>query len=293
MKPATCTIVWLLLLQLATAQPVPTVTTDRSTILIGEPVTLTYTLNGAGSGTVVAWLLPDTLSGFEYLATDTGNLFRRIITLTAWDSGVWQAGPVALRYRAPGDRNWTEREFPAPLIHVQFDTTGTGMINSIKPIEEAEGPASFPWHYLLAAGGGLAALAGYLFYRRRRKPALVSSRESGLSPLEEFVQQLEELRKHDWADPAVQRRGLPELSVALRRYLQRCTGQPLLHQTTGDVAHTMQPLLERNLLLQLLQVLRMTDAVSYARYLPGARDSWQLLENTEQLARALHKNHFS
>ena len=93
--------------QQAFLQPLVQVTTNKSTVLIGEPIQVTIQAKFTGyvaPDKIVVW--PDSLAHFEIAATDTckrifsnGQLagFKQEFTLISFDSGYWHIPAVGIR----------------------------------------------------------------------------------------------------------------------------------------------------------------------------------------------------
>src|SRR5215831_8681803 len=194
---------WLLAMPvLIEAQVLAKASIDRDHILIGEPVKLSLDVR-LPLGEEVKWFLLDSIPHFEFL--DKGNLdtsedvdgkkMSQVLTITSFDSGHWQLPAFVLM---AGNKKYSTDTIGIDVSYSAFKPEED--YHDIKDIAEVARPAwlkYIPWII------GLATLiaAGLLFYLLKRlKKADVSEEVivSKLSPYEEAIQALQELRKKGW-----------------------------------------------------------------------------------------------
>lgn len=249
------------------AQPTPVITGEKDKILIGEPVKFTLELRAVDRNASVRWVFPDSFTHFEYISIDSSDLLKREITITSWDSGVWKLETI--RAIVPSNVNGqpTELLFPAKEITVAYDTTGSRIMNDVKPIIEA-GDANEHWiGYTIAAITVLSLLALIVLFRKwKTKEAVVFAEDPSVTPLDEFLKAVAGLQQQSWSTQQEQKQQFSILSFSVKRYLQRMIRKPVLQSTTDGVGTLIGHELSREQLLKLLQWLRLTDAVKFAKY---------------------------
>ncbi len=250
-----------------TAQPTPVITGEKDRMLIGEPVKFTLELRAVDRNASVRWILPDSLTHFEYIRIDSSDLLKREITITSWDSGVWELEPIKAIVPSNVNGQPIELLFPAKEITVAYDTTGSKIMNDVKPIIEA-GDANEQWiGYTIAAITLLSFLLLIALFRKwKTKEALVFEEDASVTPLDEFLKSIARLQQQSWSTQQEQKQQFSDLSFSVKRYLQRMIRKPVLQRTTDGVSTLIAHELSREQLLKLVQWLRLTDAVKFAKY---------------------------
>lgn len=148
------------------------------------------------------------------------------------------------------------------------------------------------WPYFVAAGGLMLALviAGLRWLRRRRRAAatFVPQAPPGPTPEEEFESAIERLLASGLLEQGLVREFYYEVSRAVRLYLERVHGLPLLESTSTEVAALLNPRLraahERDALVAWL---REGDLVKYARLDRLQAEALGYLETSRGLVRVL------
>jgi hypothetical protein len=264
---------------LCAAQVTPAARTSKQKILIGEPFILILELRAVDRNATVQWKLPDSLKHFEYISVDTSDLLERKITLTSFDSGLWKIENIMAVVPSNINNKPTIVKFPAPEMMVEYDTTGSQLLNDIKPIIEVEGGEKWIG-YAVVTAAILSLIALIILFRRWRKkqvPVAVVE-ESKYSPLEEFMQHINELKQNAWQSQMEQKRGFSDLSFAAKRYFERKMRQPFTKQTTDEMVMQLKPYLINDRLFAITQALLMGDAVKFAKYNPSAADCIKTVE---------------
>ena len=111
---------------------------------------------------------------------------------------------------------------------------------------------------------------------------------SKLSPLQEALQALEEVSRKNTGEPTAAKVFHTGINNILRWYLYRRAGVATMEKTSAEL---MLQLKQFNLsaadFTQLAQVLRMNDAVKFAKYQPSPQENGQAIETIKQSVQQL------
>jgi hypothetical protein len=276
--------------QWSSAQITPVVTSNKNSILIGEPFKLTFELKAIDPSSKVTWNFPDSIIHFEYLQFDSSNRLKQEITFTSWDSGQWKLQGVSVT--VPSNLNGKPQvlKFAPKEITVNYDTTGSGILNDIKPIIEVSGVEE-PWiaYSIIAAAILSLLLLIYLFKKWKAKTAAIVTPLSEEGAYEEFEKAIEELQQKKWNTQQEQKTGFTLLTTAVKRFLERNYRQPFSKYTTDETDYHLSPVVNRETAVQLTQVLRLADAVKFARYAAPQQECKNVLQQTKIIIQQIHE----
>lgn len=250
---------------------------DKNQVVIGEPITLTLEAY-IPLGQQVIWFPLDTIHHFEFLnkpAPDTvesieGKKITQVLTLTSFDSGQWEIPQLELKVLK---QSYYTDTLLIDIGFIPFDRDAD--YRDIKDIIEVSNPDTkyIPWVI-----GALVlisvALAAY-FLRKRRLVAEVTKKEiPRLSPYEEAMQSLSDLRKKGMPQNGQVKWYYTELNDILRVFVFRKLSFASMERTNEELILQLRQLnLSRDSFSQLAQALRMSDYVKFAKYQPGSEDN--------------------
>ena len=260
-----------------------TTTVDKNKILIGEPFHLTLKAFVAGGGNTFPNL--DTIPHFEILSKgkidsqqNNGTLIlNQVITLTAWDSGQWTIPAYALKGSAPS----------APLlINVLFTPLDTTQeYHDVRDIMDGAKPERTQWYWYLVGALLLLGLFALLFPGRKPKKPPVFTPDNDI--YQESLKRLHSLQENSAASG---RETYSELTDILRTYVQKRKGIALHSKTTDDLAAYMnQKELPASLSASLLDTLRLSDLVKFARWQPNTTQNETSIETIRQSIMVLER----
>jgi hypothetical protein len=266
MKARILTVIILLVSLAAQSQSAVSATVDRKAILIGEKIQLT--LEATLPPSINDWFTIDTLPHFEILeqsAIDTtqsisGRRLRQTITLTSWDSGSWTIPSLSLQ-------RFKTRPVAVAVGHTPMDYNQP--YHDIKDILEVQKPRKSNWYWYLVGIAVLIALFLLFFPPKNKEEKAVP--DVAVYP--------DSLRRLDALDPSTEPKIFhTELVQVFRNYLQRRKGIASFTQTTDDLSVQLKKLqLPEETYTPLVQSLRMSDAVKFAKYRPGIEENKQAL----------------
>jgi hypothetical protein len=284
-------------LQTLQAQAVKTIV-NTNNILIGEQIQYEIIIQMASAAYRVDIGIPDSIPHFDiidqqqYDTTDGsgGYSLRQRIQFTSFDSGVWKFPAFPITVSAPNKAS-LQLQSDSFLIQVGYSPAdSTGQLRDIKPVMEVF-VVDRTWIYIGIAAA-LTILVGIVLYRylkkRLSKPAPMF--KSSLSAYAEAVQSFNNLVLPNESDPISVKLFYSSLTEIFKIYYSRKINRNLLSKTTGDVLLQLQiQVSSSDLIAQVAQVLRSSDAVKFAKYLPSAEENEQSLSSAKSLVAALEK----
>lgn len=274
-------IVWIFLVispALADAQVLAKATLDRDSILIGEPLKLSLDVR-APLGYEINWFALDTIPHFEFIEkgkADTsddidGKGIQQVITITSFDSGNWVIPPLPVFVNK---KVYFTDSIPIKVTWSAFDPAED--YKDIKEITEVNGPTwmrYIPW--IIAVVTVLAAAGVWYFLRARKKPEVVQEAyASKLTPYEEALQALDELRNKGYAQNGQVKNYYIRLNDILRVFVLRKLRIASLEKTNEElILQLRQVSMDKETFNQLAIALRMADFVKFAKYEPNTSDN--------------------
>jgi hypothetical protein len=272
------------------AQITPVVSSSKSKILIGEPLKFTFELRAVERNTAVQWKFPDSLLHFEYISFDTTSLLKREIKVTSWDSGEWKLEGISVTVPSNVSGKLQTLKFESAPVQVEYDTTGSAILNDIKPIIEVENVAEQWIAYTIAAVTFLCLLwLIYLFRKWKTKKSKAVVFESSAGAYEEFTNALVQLKNQGMRTQDEQKELFTQLSFAAKRYLERSFQQPFSKYTTDETEFHLAPAIGRDDTSLFVQMLRLADAVKFAKFTAPAHDCTAAINNTETVISHIHQ----
>ena len=271
------TLIFLLTIRSLTAQVYVKASVDKNRVVIGEPITLTLEAY-IPLGQRVTWFPLDTIPHFEFLkksVPDTvesieGKKITQVLTITSFDSGQWEIPQLELKILKQSYYTDTS------LIDVGFTAFDREAdYRDIKNILEVSNPYTkyIPW---VIGAAVLLSLALVIYLLRKRKTATESVKieTRNLSPYEEAMHALAELRSKGLPQNGQVKWYYTELNDILRVFVFRKLNISTMERTNEELILQLRELnLSRDSFTRLAQALRMSDSVKFAKYQPGSDDN--------------------
>ena len=247
-----------------------TLSTDRKDILLGEQFTLTIKLTSSPGKVISGWpLVPDSINHLEVISRGTidstreGNkiIYSQAMVMTGFDSGHWVIPPMGVNV------DGKEVTSTSADINVQSIKLEGSEYNDVKEIIEVPPPGPEWKSILLYAFGILLLLLLLYFWRRNRKkkPVVVKPVSKGTA-YDQAMKALEALRKEQLVEKGEMKKFYSGLYDIFREYGSALSGSSLMQSTTDDVLISMKGSLEGSSFSKLAEVLRISDAVKFAKY---------------------------
>ena len=283
---ADCLLLVFLLLSFVVNAQTPSLSTsiDKREILIGEHLHYKVQTSFPANAYKLNWLsIPDSIDHFEMVerpkvdSSENGGMLnvKRIIILTSFDSGVRTIPSFVVNFE-PFTSDTAFKLFTDSIkinvLYSPMDSTKT--FHDIKTIIEVKD--EWPFWMWIAAGLSALLLVGLIYYfiknLTKKKPQ--GDFISKLSPLEEAMQSLNEMQKQQLLAKGEIKQFHTRLSDIFKRYISRKTGFDLFALTTDEILIRVSEInisKENNVLIA--NSLRMSDAVKFAKYIPGNPES--------------------
>jgi len=268
----------------ASAQKV-TAIADKDSILIGERFALKLSGEFAKAESF-PWIVVDSISHFEILerskidTIDNGNnlIFQQILTLTSWDSGKWNL---------PSFLFGTASTKPI-VVKVGYSLMEPNKTyNDIKDIIPVKRPVPSKWYWYFILLIVLIALFMLFFPPGKKKevPAFVPDEVV-------FIKAMKRLDALDAGETESDKMFFTELVDVLREYLQKRKNIHSYSKTSDDLAIQMRALdLEQEQYNSLLQTLRLSDLVKYAKFQPSGADKKNSVAAIREIIKTIeHQN---
>ncbi len=263
-------------------------TINRDKIMIGEPVELKLEAK-CPAGTHAKWFPLDSMAHFEFidkgkidsLITAETRTYRQTLTITSFDSGRWAVPSLPF---VIGNKEYLTDSLPVSVAFSNFDAKQD--YHDIKDIIAVEN-ASLQYINWILLGLALLSLLLIIYFLRRKgavqQTVVVKKPVSKLSPLQEAMVAIEDLQKRGYAENIRTKVFHSDLNDIFRHYVYRKTGVATMEKTSGEL---MLQLKQFNLpateFTTLAQILRLNDAVKFAKYQPVAEENEQAIETIKK-----------
>ncbi len=284
--------------QFSVAQDKPgvslTSSVDRNRIVIGEPFILSLELRFPEKTSLTKLPeLPDSIAHFDLLeelkkdTTVSSGVYsiKYSYRLTSFDSGHWVIPSINM---AAGKKVVTSDSMAIDVLMVPLEGNS---YNDIKDIIEVE---STPFDWKKWAAIAITAIIliagiGYFLKNRKKTKPVPGEFDSKLSPLEQALQSLKKLREENAVEKGEAKKFYSGLYDTMRIYLVRQYSLPVMSSTTGDILISLKgDYLATDELARLAEVLRIADAVKFARYPSSADESIRSADQMETIIRTLN-----
>ena len=286
-------IMLILLLHASTQAQYLTLSVDRNSILLGEQFKLDVKLTLPANGKITNWpSMPDSVNHLEVVergAIDSvkqGNktLITQTLIMTGFDSGHWVIPPLAVTV------NGKEIKSASTAIDVQNIKLTGADYNDIKEIIEVE-PPGLDWKTLLLYGLGIVLLLALVYFwwkNRKSKPAPVKT-ISKATAYEEAIKSINALKQEKLMQKGEVKKHYSRLYDIYRIYLGAITGKNMMLYTTDDILLDMKQLMNGSVFSQTAEVMRISDAVKFAKYIPAIEEGDQSLEQVRKTIDELNR----
>lgn len=256
---------------------------DKKTILIGEPLHLQL-FGEFKKGQSLAWFQVDSLPHFEIMersridTVDNGTVLtlKQTITLTSWDSGKWVLPPLVIG----------KARTAALTLSVGYSPMDPAQpYHDMKDIIGIDQPVESKWYWYVLFGLILIILFMLFFPRQKKQEQKGFVPQAGAYKV--ALQKLETLRAQPVTDQKV---FYTQLVDAFREYLEKRKNIRSFSRTTDDLALQIGELkLERESYQSLLQSLRLSDLVKFARFQPEASENKKSIDIIEENIHAIER----
>ncbi len=291
--PCLCLIAFSLFFLRSNAQKVTTIT-NKSTIRIGEQFELKLSVEPANNSTVLldAWFnLPDSFNHFEVLQRlpiDTievggAKSFSQKILITSYDTGTFKLPEFPVKLMG----NQTMQSMPLAIKVLPVNISNMQDYHDIKDIIEVE-PETDWWLWGKIGLGVLvliiliAIVVKYFFSNKQIKPV----KKNAIS-VNDILQQIEALQ------PLISKQQYKQLFsniiVITRNFSDAQLGIASLTKTTDEYMVLLKGKVGNEpTQVKYYQLLRLADAVKFAKYQPSTTECEQALQAAKTFVSTIH-----
>lgn len=246
---------------------------DKNTILIGERITYTLTVDLPSAEYTVSINIPDSIPNFEILEKNGGNgkdqkgnfVWQQKIVFTSFDSGTYTFPGLLYRinYLNTASQTLTTNPLKIEVGYMPLDKGGNPRdIKSILNVDFVD------WFWVYVAAGILLLLLtlfGLWRYLRKKKAPVVQVSSKGA--YEEALLALEELKRANEQRSLGVKEYHTRLADVLRNYFGRTVNQNFSNQTTQEILMKLRSHeLKAETASQATEALATGDAVKFAKY---------------------------
>lgn len=267
-----------------------TLSTDRKDILLGEQFTLTIKLTSSPGKVISGWpMVPDSINHLEVISRGTidstreGNkiIYSQAMVMTGFDSGHWVIPPMGVKVDGKVITSTSAD------INVQSIKLEGSEYNDVKEIIEVP-PPGLDWKSILLYAFGILLLLLLIYFwwrNRKKKPVAVKPVSKGTA-YDQAMKALEALQKEQLVEKGEMKKFYSGLYDIFRVYGSALSGNSLMQSTTDDVLISMKGSLEGGSFSKLAEVLRISDAVKFAKYgssMEQASESFRIIKDSIDL----------
>lgn len=269
-----------------------TLTADSTHILIGDHLKIRLTVQHPKSMKIAMPVVKDSIGNMDFISASkidtvdqpTMQVFSQAYTVSAFDSGQFHAGPIAVPF--PNATGGVDTVF-SNVITVDVNTLPVDTTRPFKPIK---GPLAVPYawqEFVIYVLAGLLMLAliigGIILYDRltREKPGASNTRPLPKDPAHIWARK--ELKKLEdeklWQKDQV-KLYYSRLTEILRLYLEFRFSWLALESTTGEIEDAIDNYkMKEKAKDNLLQILKAADLVKFAKLLPAPESNIKAIES--------------
>ena len=269
-------------LQVAAQQPAVSASVDRSRIILGDQFTLTIQVEASvDDGPVVFPVIPDSLNHLEVIerkARDSvraGNriMYTQEIVMTSFDSGLWV---IPAQTFSVAKKNFESQGVPVSVTSVPLRGDEYNDIKDIIPVKDS----GIDWKkWLLVFVSVLViSLAGSYWWKHRKHAPAVVPQVSRSTAFEEAMGALRKIQQEKANEKGYIKEYYSSIYDVFRLYLARVSGKPFMQYTTDEILMDAKDMLMPAGFSSTAEVMRITDAVKFARYQSDFKESTDALE---------------
>ena len=271
-------------------------TVDRRQILIGEPIQLMLEAK-VPLGTDLSWFPLDSIPHFEFIekgkidsaTTADEKSFRQYLIITSFDSGNYTI--PALPIIADNIKYFTD----SINIEVNFSKFDPKQdYHDIKDVIEVENPDTKYIVWIISGTTLVSVLL--LIYLLTKEKSVKNVKQKNvviLSPYEEAIKSLGELKKQKLPEAGQVKLFYTRLNDILRMFVLREFQIAGMEKTNDELIMQLKQLdMSNEQFSRLAQVLRMSDFVKFAKYLPGEKDNaenFDIIQSSIELLNTIKK----
>ncbi len=282
-------------------QPSIKTSVDKNNILIGEQLHYKVSTSMPDNTFRLSWFnLPDTFGRFQVVKENkidssflNGDIdFSQEITITSFDSGRQVIPPLAINMETLQGDSTFDLVTDSIAIQVSFspmDSVKT--FHDIKSIIEVK--KEWAWWWWIVLGVVLILVFFWIrfmvkYFKKKKEPEIFKSR---LSPYDEAMQSLNNLEKEQLLQNNEVKEYHSRLTDIFKRYISRKAKAYKMHLTSDEILMDLNEYnLSKEQIAAFANLLRMSNAVKFAKYIPDQGESEKCLQQTKEMINEINKN---
>jgi hypothetical protein len=267
---------------------------DRNKILIGEQVTLQIKVENFNDRTTFlqSWFyVSDTSMHIQVVkreavdTIDAGGLTTYVqkLTVTSFDSGKWKLSPMQVMMQERSTGKQTILQTDSLFLEVlPVDVSTMQSYHDIKDILAVETKPDYTLYIAIAVSVIILAILVWLLLRRKN-----TKKEEPQKPvykgtaLEYALQKIKELEQEDLFAKGQVKLFYTKLSDIWKKYFSDQLQVRSAQSTSGELMVLLSVYLQNEKSsTQFYQLLRLADAVKFAKYIPGTDENKEATKTT-------------
>lgn len=245
-------------------------------ILLGEQFKLNIQVSAPARAKGIRMpSVPDTISHLEVIERRKPDsirqgdriIYTQEIIMTGFDSGHWVIPQLTATVNGKAVKS---ASIGIDVMNIKLKGKD---YNDIKEIVEVE-PPGMDWKKMLLYMAALLIPMALLYYwwkNRKKKPVPVKP-VSRASAYEEAMSKLNELAKETLMEKGETKKYYSRLYDIYRTYLGAVSGKNMMQYTTDEILIRMKEQLNGSIFSSAAEVVRISDAVKFAKYLPPVEE---------------------
>jgi hypothetical protein len=193
--------------------------------------------------------------------------------MTSFDSGRWVIPSLVVSVNG---RNFKTEPLPVAVMSIPLRGNDYNDIKEIIPVNDG-GVNWKKWLFVLAIGL-LIVLGAYYWWERRQRVSPVVPEVSRATAFDEAMGALKKIQQEKLHEKGEIKTYYSSIYDVFRLYLARVSGKPFMQFTTDEILMSAKGILAPDLFSSTAEVMRITDAVKFAKYQSHMQESAQSLE---------------
>jgi len=258
---------------------------NRDKILIGEQIKLKLTLQSERR--IPTWFqFPDSINHLlivnrtkiDTVLNGRFTNYYQTLTITCFDSGRWEFPSLAVA-------EINKATNPIMIDVMPVDVSKLQDYHDIKEIEEVKQENNKTIIAIIAAITLLSLAVIHWVIRKKKKISVQAPvLKNNLTPLQWAMAELDKLQQQKLYNNGQVKKHYSELTNISRNFFYLQMHQPSLHQTTDEWMMSLQSLpVKSESKTSFIQLLRLADAVKFAKYVPPMDENETSVETTRTM----------
>lgn len=263
-------------------------TTSSHTLYLGEQITLTFSYSKKLADPSGFFLLNDSVPHFEIVkktafdSSRTGEwiTYKQEMVVTSFDSGRWAIPSQIFQI---GKQQLKTDTLMISVLPVKLKTADYYDVHDIIAVEDPK----VDWSKWILVSGVLLALGILIYYLLGKRKLKPRSKAYAKDPYKTAIDLLDKLENENRDINIFYTR----LYIIFRSYLSALGGADLGGRTTDEWIIFMKGKLDLDEFYKVVQVLRIADAVKFAKYQSSVEEANASLKTIRGAIEHLHKKH--